>query len=62
MNVNLPLLGMRYPAPLQVVHRCIGVLRFDLGMMDALQINVVHDVIFTYFFPSICIGICFLTA
>ena len=45
LNVNLALLRMRYPAALQVVRRRIGILRFELGMMNALQIDVVHDVL-----------------
>ena len=37
--------GIGNLAPLQVIRRRIGILRFDLGIMDATQLNVVHDVL-----------------
>ena len=60
MNVNLALLRMRYPAALKVVRRCIGILRFELGMMNALQIDVVHDVL-TVLLPPFGLLVRFLT-
>ena len=44
LNVNLPLLGILYPAPLQVVRRRIGILRFELGMMNAFHVILFNGV------------------
>ena len=50
---------MRYPAALKVVRRRIGILRFELGMMNALQIDVVHDVL-TVLLPPLRLLVRFL--
>ena len=36
---------MRYLAALQIVRRRIGILRFELGIIDAAQFNVIHDIV-----------------